>query len=96
MLPAQFEELKAVNRMLQRSMEEMDSSPDRIRAFHLAYTIENAAGEKHYDTFMKQGTQSPVSEVFRKLNGEDIDHAARIVQYMKQNQIELPNDQSVG
>jgi hypothetical protein len=91
-LPAQLAELKAVNRTLRRYMDEMEVSPDRTRAFHLAYTIENSAGERHYDTFMKQGTRSPVSEVFRKLNGEDIDHAARILQYMKQQQLELPED----
>ena len=95
-LPAQLEELKRINQLLQSSMKEMESTPDRTRAFHLAYTIENSAGERHYDTFMKQGTRSPVSEVFRKLNGEDIDHAARILQYMKEHRIELPDDQRVG
>ena len=89
-LPTQLKALKEVNQMLQESMSDMEDAPDRVRAFHLSYAIENSAGERHYDAFMKQGTKSPVSEVFRKLNGDDIDHAARILQYMKENHIEPP------
>ena len=89
-LPTQLKALKEVNQMLQESLTDMEVRPDRVGAFHLSYAIENSAGERHYDTFMKQGTKSPVSEIFRKLNGDDIDHAARILQYMKENHIEIP------
>jgi ferritin len=89
-LPCQLKELKNVNRLLRSAMEELASSPDRTRAFQLAYTIENSAGELHYDKFMKYGTRSQISEVFRKLNGDDMDHAARILHYMKQRNMELP------
>ncbi len=83
-LPVNLKELEQVNHNIQKSMEEMESSPDRTRALRLSLDIENSAGEFHYNNFMKCGTKSQISEVLRKLNGDDIDHAERILHYMIQ------------
>jgi len=36
---------------------------------------------------MKNAPESPVSKVFKTLNGDDLDHAERIRQYMIEHQI---------
>ncbi len=93
LLAVQLEELKGVNTRLQESLEQMEEQPDRIRAFQMAFDYENSAGELHYEKFIKNLSAGPVSSVFRKLNGDDIDHARRIRIYMGQHQIgpEVPS-----
>jgi hypothetical protein len=94
LLPTQIQELRRVNLRLQETIVDMEvAPPERARAFQLAYAIENSAGELHYEKFIRNQTSGPVSAVFKKLNGEDINHANRICQYMSQHQIE-PGSQS--
>lgn len=87
LLPGNLEEIKKTNLMIRKAMRDFEDQPDRAGAFRLAYKIENSAGEIHYNAFMKHAPDSRITGVFRKLNGDDVDHAERIRFYMGQHQI---------
>ena len=61
--------------------------PSRAEAFKTAYDLEMAAGESHFQQFLDSPTNSYSANIFKQLNQEDRDHAARILQYMKENKI---------
>ena len=61
--------------------------PSRGDALKTAYNLEMAAGESHYQHFLDSPTNSPAANIFKQLNQEDGDHAARILQYMQKNLI---------
>ncbi len=61
--------------------------PLRAEAFKIAYELEMAAGESHFQQFLDSPTNSYSSNIFKQLNQEDRDHAARIMQYMESNNI---------
>jgi len=82
--PAGKEALEESNQKISAAIREFDKNPDRTRAFHAACEIENSAGEIHYDSFAKSISNSQVATIFKKLNGDDIDHAARIKNYMSE------------
>lgn len=77
-----IEELKAVELMLNRLNKAILAEPTIEKAFKGAYDLELSAGEIHYQIFMQKQEDSKLSEIFRKLNGEDKDHAARIREYL--------------
>lgn len=62
-------------------------SPSRYEAFSYAIELENSSGEAHYELFMNENPESNVEKIFQKLNGEDKNHANRIYNYMKLNNI---------
>ena len=86
-IPTVLAELKNSNQLILDAMEDFKKNPERVRAFQLALQIEISAGELHFDNFMKNAPESPVTEIFRKLNGDDVNHANRIRDYMKDHQI---------
>lgn len=86
-LPHGINELSDSNQMILRTMEDFEKAPDRTRAFQLALEIEESAGESHYDKFMQSAPDSRIAKIFKKLNGDDINHAERIRQYMLDHQI---------
>ena len=86
-IPEELEELVHTNNGLQQAYEEFETHPDRIGAFQFAFDVENSAGEQHYESFMKYGADSRLKSLFLKLNGDDINHAERIRQYMIKHQI---------
>ncbi len=81
-VPAGLTELTDSIKMLMEAIEEFEVRPDRTRAFQFAFKVEHSAGELHYESFMKYASESRLNSVFRKLNGDDINHAGRIQQYM--------------
>jgi len=81
-LPAGLEELEAANEKIVLAIAEFENLQDRNKAFQFAHNIENSAGELHYDTFMNSAANSHIQSVFKKLNGEDKNHAERIRKYM--------------
>ena len=87
MLPEGLEELIKSNLVIQKAYEDFKNNPDRDRAFRFAYRIETSAGELHYNAFMKNAPDSTVTDIFKRLNGDDVDHAERIRQYMIKHQI---------
>jgi hypothetical protein len=87
LLPDTIEELIKSNLEIQKAYEAFEKKPDRTRAFQFALRIENCAGEMHYNTFMTVAPPSPLTDIFRKLNGDDVDHASRINEYMLKHRI---------
>ena len=63
------------------------NTPSRYEAFNYAHELEISAGEAHYEMFMNENPGSNVEKVFQKLNGQDKNHAHRIIDYMKLNKI---------
>ncbi len=61
--------------------------PSRAEAFQTAYSLEMAAGESHFQQFLDSPSNSFSANIFKQLNQEDRDHAARIIQYMQKNHI---------
>ena len=61
--------------------------PTRTEACNIAFDLEMAAGESHFQQFLDSPTNSFSANIFKQLNQEDRDHAARILQYMKENKI---------
>lgn len=86
-VPAGLDELLVSNKRLEDAIDEFKAHPDRTRAFQFAYLVEHSAGELHYESFMNHGNESKLTEVLRKLNRDDINHAERIRQYMADHHI---------
>lgn len=86
-LPSGLAELQESNQMIMKAMDDFIKKPSREWAFNLAQKIELSAGESHYDNFMRNAPESKITAIFRKLNGDDVDHARRIQEYMEAQQI---------
>ena len=61
--------------------------PTRVEAFKYAFELENSVGEFHFQSFMTSESNSQMTKIFQKLNGDDINHAKRIANYMKDSNI---------
>ena len=83
LFPESLQDLQAANRMIRQAILDFEKNPDRTAAFRAAYLLETSAGEYHYDAFMKHATDSRVTSIFKHLNGDDVDHANRIREYME-------------
>ena len=82
------EELKQMNLAVIELIERFKlDSPTRSEAFRLAYGLENSIGESHFELFMTAESGSMVVKILQKLNGDDINHARRLHNYMKENGI---------
>lgn len=68
--------------------------PSREEAFNIALSIENSAGELHFQRFMDKKANSKIDEIFQQLNKHDKDHANRISSYMKRNGIHLQSEKA--
>ena len=88
MLPDNTADLIQSNREIKLAIAKFSEHIDRKAAFNYAYQLENAAGEWHFNAFMKDRTESEMANVFRKLNGADLHHAERIRAYMHAHHIE--------
>jgi hypothetical protein len=88
LFPASIEEMLQSNRNLRKAIEDFEQEMDRTKAFLFALEIEQSAGELHYNNYMKEAPESKLTEVFRNLNGADMDHAMRIRDYMQSHHIE--------
>jgi hypothetical protein len=89
LFPEGLHDLKESNKLINQARIDFKDQPDRIKAFQFAYLIENSAGEYHYDAFMQNAPESRITDIFKLLNGDDVDHANRIRQYMEQHRIPL-------
>jgi hypothetical protein len=92
LLPVGAEELKKSSLRIVEFIKSVESNADRTRAFQFAYMIENSAGELHYDLFMKGPADTTMSALFKKLNGDDINHADRIRSYMIKHKIPMAEE----
>jgi ferritin len=55
----------------------------------VALKMEMSAGELHFQHTMSRPADSKVLKLFQTLNQDDKDHAKRIRDYMKENQITI-------
>jgi hypothetical protein len=75
-----------MNLSVKERMEQYKLNPStRIGAFQYGLELEKSAGESHFEQFMTSVPDSPVLKIFQKLNGDDINHALRMENYMKTN-----------
>ena len=72
-------------RIIQLISNVKEQAPSRGEALQTAHDLEMAAGESHFQQFLDSPTNSPAANIFKQLNQEDCDHAARILQYMQKN-----------
>jgi hypothetical protein len=72
-------------RIIQLISNYNEKAPSRGDALQTAHDLEMAAGESHFQQFLDSPTNSPAANIFKQLNQEDCDHAARILQYMQKN-----------
>lgn len=82
--------LKNLNRELEYIIKYEEEHPlSRAAAFNLAIKLEESAGEMHFQHAMHE-TEHPSEalKLFQSLNEADVDHAARIRNYMRQNAID--------
>ncbi len=86
-IPSDLDLLVHSNNRIIDAIKDFEVRPDRTRAFQFAFLVEHSAGEIHFESFMKYAKKSKLTEVFRNLNGDDINHAERIKQYMMDHQI---------
>ena len=59
-----------------------DKMPSRAEAFNIAISLEESAGEIHYQRTMDNESSSEYIKMWQKLNEDDKDHALRIRKYM--------------
>ncbi|MBN2415088.1 rubrerythrin family protein [bacterium] len=86
LLAKSIRDLKKTNTMLRQMRAEYTTSPpDREMALRTALELEHSAGELHFQHFMDQTDGTPADTIFRKLNKDDKDHAARIQAYMERS-----------
>lgn len=96
MFPAELVEtslatLKNLNKELECIIRYEEESPlTRSAAFNLAIKLEESAGEIHYQHAMHE-TEHPSEAIklFQGLNEADVNHAERILNYMRRNSIEV-------
>ena len=81
----QTDELYKMNLSIKNRIEQYRSAPPPIRleSFEIGINLENSIGEFHFELFMTEEPTSQMTEIFQKLNGDDVNHAKRIANYMK-------------
>ncbi len=85
--------LKFQNQFVQQQIVYFrESNPGREEAFSLGVKLETSIGEMHFQKFVSVIPDSVVERIFHKLNGEDRNHARRILSYMRDNGLELQSD----
>lgn len=93
LLASSLQDLIATNDNLAGLLERFgNTSPSAAEAFGTAVELEESAGEAHYQMFMDKKLGSRIDAVFQKLNNEDMNHAERLVNYIRDQKIMLPNN----
>ena len=78
-----IDELHKMNLLIKDRIEQYKSAPPiRLESFEIGMNLENSIGEFHFELFMTGNPVSQMTEIFQKLNGDDINHAKRIAKYM--------------
>ena len=74
--------IEANNRLISLLKEYKDNPPSREKAFNVALSIEESAGEIHYQYATKMTSDLEYIKTFQRLNKDDKDHSERIRKYM--------------
>jgi hypothetical protein len=84
MIDKRIEELIKMNLFIKDRLEQYKAeAPQRQESFEIGIILENSIGEFHFELFMTEEPGTQMTEIFQKLNGEDINHAKRIENYMR-------------
>jgi hypothetical protein len=87
------EDLRKANSAVEEMISNYkESRPTREEALNSALSLEETAGEVHFQEFAAGNADDSISRVFRQLNGEDKDHSLRIREYMEENGIPVGKD----
>lgn len=90
LLTSSLQDLKNENNKIKSLIKKYESNtPSREEVFNIALNLENSAAELHFQDFMDKEADSKMSDIFKKLNQEDKNHAKRISSYMKANGIQI-------
>ncbi|TKJ37660.1 MAG: hypothetical protein CEE38_06200 [Planctomycetes bacterium B3_Pla] len=90
-----LDEMKDANTNLAKLISQYREKPlSRETAFNVAITVEQSAGEIHFQAFMDKKADSRYVELFQKMNGYDKDHENRIRAYMKDHAIKVSKSNS--
>ena len=88
MVCSQLQCLKKIRKSIPEWIKEYSSeAPDRASALRYALQLETSAGELHYQNTMAGNDDCTASQLFKRLNGTDKDHADRLRAYMKSSGI---------
>ena len=63
--------------------------PSRTEAFNIALKFEISAGEVHIQEFSDIKNKTGIDKIFQKLINGDTDHVSKLLEYMKNNNIEV-------
>lgn len=79
LVPQKTDQLKHSILQINENYIRFENEPDRLKAFSIAYELENMAGELHYQQFMNSEDNDDLTKTFQKLNQADNDHSKRIL-----------------
>jgi len=89
-LPASITSLVWANRGIVTLVDKYrERHPSREEAFNTALSLEQSAGEAHFQQFMEKDSVSKIEGIFKDLNRDDKDHALRIRSYMENHGIKV-------
>ena len=74
--------IEANNRLISLLKEYKDNPPSREKAFNVALSIEESAGEIHFQNATKMTSDLEYIKTFQRLNKDDKDHSERVRKYM--------------
>ena len=84
-----LQELTETNKKLISLFKELkDNPPSSESALKIAISLEESAGEIHFQYAMDKHPASVNLKIFQDLNKDDIDHAQRILEYMNSSGIQ--------
>ncbi len=97
-LTTNLDALIKANKEIKELVKEHKQKPpsSRASAFEIAIKVEESTGEIDFSCFMEQQADSPALRLFRRVNGEDRDHARRIRNYMREKGIGIPGTINKG
>lgn len=93
MLATNLDALIKVNKEIQNLVSKYKQKPpSRAAAFEIAIQLEESTGEIEFNRTMEKEADSPALTLFRKLNGNDREHAHRIREYIREKGIGKSRD----
>lgn len=80
--PSLKELVKMNNRILSLKRSFIEKPPSRNSTFGIASSLEQSAGEMHYNEAMDKPSDNEYIKILQRLNKDDKDHCQRILAYM--------------
>jgi len=82
-----IDDLSYTNNKILSYIDYFKENQNRETAFKIALDVESSAAELHFENFMKQNSDNIIINIFKKLNGFDINHYNRIKKYIEDKNI---------